>query len=176
MPYPSIPPVVKGDLPPHGPGAAAPVGLRATARIIDFVIVLMPATLLAEAFGVGRNDDGLLVGPTWPRFILPVTFVLYETLMVAWRGQTVGKLLCRIQVVEWSTGEVPTTREAAFRAAVPGIFFFLYLLGGAFGLLLFVPAVIYLSSVADPVRRGVHDRAGDTIVLSAPVRDRARPE
>jgi uncharacterized RDD family membrane protein YckC len=167
VPYPAVPPVVRNDLPPDGPGAPARVGLRATARIIDFVIVLMPATLLGELFGVGRNDEGLLEGPTWPRFILPVTFVLYETLMVAWRGQTIGKLLCRIQVVQWSTGQLPTAKEAALRAVVPGVFFFLYLLGGPFGLLLFVPSMIYLSSVADPVRRGVHDRAGETIVLSA---------
>lgn len=167
VPYPAVPPVVRDDLPPDGPGAPARVGMRAMARIIDFVIVLMPATLLAEAFGVGRNEDGVLEGPAWPRFFLPITFMLYETLMVAWRGQTLGKLLGRLRVVQWSSGELPSVRSAAIRAAVPGVFFFLYLLGGSFGLLLFVPVVIYLTSVADPLRRGVHDRAADTIVLSS---------
>lgn len=176
LPYPPAAPMKRADLPDRGPGAPASWGLRATARIIDFIIVLMPATLLAEVFGVERNAEGTLVGPFWPRLIFPAVFIAYETILVARSGQTLGKLLCRIKVVEWSTGELPTPREAFLRAIVPGIWFFLALLGGTFGLLIFLPVLVYLTSIADTLYRGVHDKAGDTIVLAAPVRDRARPE
>ena len=61
-------------------------------------------------------------------------------------------------------------REAVQRrgidvAIVPGIFLFLYLLIPP--LLLFVP-VVYLSSIADTLARGVHDKAANTIVLLSP--------
>lgn len=115
LPYPPAAPMKRADLPDRGPGAPASWGLRATARIIDFIIVLMPATLLAEVFGVERNAEGTLVGPFWPRLIFPAVFIAYETILVARSGQTLGKLLCRIKVVEWSTGELPTPRSSRRR-------------------------------------------------------------
>ena len=51
---------------------------------------------------------------------------------------------------------------------VPGTFLLLAVLGGAFGYLQYVAIVIYLSSLANVVYRGWHDRAAGTIVLSRP--------
>jgi uncharacterized RDD family membrane protein YckC len=169
VPYPPSTPFRRDELPDRGqPGAPGAWGLRATARIIDLVIVLMPATLLAGALGVERNADGELIGPSWPRLIFPISFLVYETVLISGFGQTIGKYLCRVKAVEWSTGELPTPREAAIRALVPGIWFLLSLIDGAMSLLIFVPVIVYLTSVADTLYRGVHDKAANTIVLADP--------
>jgi uncharacterized RDD family membrane protein YckC len=176
LPYPEHTPRGREDLPDHGPGAPAPWGLRATARIIDLVVVLVPATLLAEAFGVRRDDEGLLVGPMWPRLIFPSLFIAYELVTTGVLRRSVGKFLCRITVVQWTTGAAPTPRQGLVRGVVAGIWFLLALIGGVLGYLVFVPVVVYLTSIADSLYRGVHDKAAGTIVLADPQRGRVRPE
>ncbi len=164
VPYPLSSPLSRHELPERGlAGSLPPFGLRAAARVIDFVIVLLPVNALARV--LGESVDDRFEAPTWVLWIFPLTFVVYETVLVSRSGQTLGKLLCRMKVVEWTTGELPTAREAAIRAMVPGIFLMLYLLIPP--LLLFVP-VVYLSSIADTLARGVHDKAANTIVLLSP--------
>jgi uncharacterized RDD family membrane protein YckC len=164
LPYPDATPYHRDDLPDRGAaGAPAAWGLRAAARIIDFVIVLLPANALTSL--LGSDVDGRFRAPLWVLVIFPVTFMVYETVLVSRTGQTLGKFLCRIKVVEWESGDLPTTAEAFTRAIVPGIFLFLYL---AFPPLLLVPALIYLTSIADTLYRGVHDKAAHTVVLAAP--------
>lgn len=176
LPYPDRTPQRRDDLPAGGPGAPAPWGLRATARIIDLVVVLVPATLLAEAFGVRRDDEGLLVGPMWPRLIFPLLFIAYELVTTGVVRRSVGKFLCRITVVQWATGAPPTPKQGLVRGVVAGIWFLLALIGGVLGYLVFVPVVVYLTSIADSLYRGVHDKAAGTIVLADPLRGRVRPE
>lgn len=164
LPYPDQTPFRRDDLPDRGAaGAPASWGLRATVRIIDFVIVLLPANLLVSL--VGTEVDGRFEAPTWALLVFPLTYMAYETVLVSRTGQTLGKFLCRIKVVEWESGDLPTPAEAFSRAIVPGVFLFLYLL---FPPLLLVPVLIYLTSIGDTLYRGVHDKAGHTIVLAAP--------
>ncbi len=171
VPYPALPPTSRDDLPGRGqPGAPGAWGLRAAARIIDLVIVLLPANVLAAA--VGDTSDGQFQAPVWVLLVFPVTFVAYETVLVSRTGQTLGKLLCRLKVVEWRNGDLPTAREAFFRAMVPGVFLFGYLLFPP--LLLLVP-LVYLSSIADRLYRGIHDKVADTIVLYSPPAARTSP-
>ncbi len=164
LPYPDSTPFTRDDLPDRGaPGAPGAWGLRAAARIIDLVIVLVPVNLLVLL--VGDRVDGRAVAPDWALLLFPLTFMVYETLLVSRTGQTIGKFLCRIKVVEWESGDLPTPAEAFVRALVPGAFLFLYLF---FPPLLLMPALIYLTSVADSLYRGLHDKAAHTIVLAAP--------
>ena len=167
LPYPLHPPVARDDLPDKGPGAPASWGLRAGARIFDYLLVSLPAVVVASWLGVEVTEDGI-EGPWWPRFIFPVAFMIYETLLIGRFGRTAGKLLFRVEAVDWERGGLAEYRQAAIRAIVPGIFLFLAVLGGAFGYLQYVAIVIYLSSLANVVYRGWHDRAAGTIVLSRP--------
>ena len=130
------------------------------------MIVLIPMNLLALLFG-NRTDAGI-EAPLWIRLVFPITFVLYETVLVSRNGRTIGKMLFRTAAIEWASGELPTPREAFLRAIVPGIWYFMYLLGGPFSLLFFLPPVIYLTSVADTLYRGIHDKVANTIVLATP--------
>lgn len=122
--------------------------------------------LVALATGE-RTDSGVAV-PLWVRLIFPITFVAYETVLISRNGRTIGKVLFRSAAIEWTTGELPTPREAFLRAIVPGIWYFLYLIGGPFSLLFFVPPIIYLTSVGDTLYRGIHDKVANTIVLATP--------
>lgn len=163
--------MLRDDLPDRGrPGAPASWGGRAAARILDLVIVLIPMNVVALLLG-DRSEAGV-EAPLWVRFIFPVTFVVYETVLVARHGRTIGKFLFRTAAVEWTNGDLPTPRESFIRAIVPGVWYFAYLLGGPFSLLFFLPPVIYLTSVADTLYRGVHDKLANTIVLGAPRSER----
>jgi len=163
--------MTRDDLPGRGqPGAPAAFGLRAAARIIDLVIVLLPANALAAA--VGNTTDGRFQAPVWVLLVFPITFVVYETVLVSRSGQTFGKLLCRLRVVEWRNGDLPTLREAFFRAMVPGVFLFGYLM---FPPMLLLLPLVYLSSIADRLQRGIHDKVADTIELYSPPLVRERP-
>lgn len=170
VPYPLSTPYHRDDLPDRGaPGAPASWGLRAAARIIDLVIVLLPTYALSAVFG--ETVDDRVVAPVWVLLLFPVTFMVYETVLVSRFGQTAGKYLCRVKVVEWESGDLPTPQEAFYRAIVPGVFLFLYLV---FAPLIFIPGLIYLTSLADTMYRGVHDKAAHTIALAAP--RNARPD
>ena len=48
-----------------------------------------------------------------------VGWVLYEPVMVAWRGQTLGKAICRIKIIRTSDGETPNLGQAIVRWAIP---------------------------------------------------------
>jgi uncharacterized RDD family membrane protein YckC len=173
LPYPSEPPVVRDDLPDKGPGAPASWGKRAGARLVDILLISLPSLFLAQALGVEvvtRDGTTEVTGSRWPLFIFPVAFIAYETFFIAWRGNTLGKYAFRAKVVAWERGDLPTYQESAIRALLPGIFLIIATAGtgSALALVIVVPVVIYLSSVFNRVYRGWHDKAADTIVLSAP--------
>lgn len=168
LPYPSTPPTRRDELPDRGAGAPASWGKRAGARIFDLVLISLPSTIAAGALGVEYSADGDRSGPWWPLLIFPVAFIAYETFFLGWRGNTLGKYAFRIKAVSWRTGALPTYQETAIRALIPGIFFVAAVAGGMLSYLILVPVVIYLSSIADPIYRGWHDKAAETIVLNAP--------
>jgi uncharacterized RDD family membrane protein YckC len=137
--------------------------------LVDFIGLSIPVALVTTALGVEIDGEtGRVDGPLWPRFVFPIAFMVYETVLVSRYGQTVGKALFRVQAVDWERGGLASVRQAAIRAVVPGVFLLLAVLGGALGYLQFVAIVIYLSSLADVLYRGWHDKAAATIVLSRP--------
>ncbi|CAB4558105.1 unannotated protein [freshwater metagenome] len=104
----------------------------------------------------------------WARLLFPVMFIVYETVTVARFGQTLGKFICRVKVVQWSDGAVPSPRESAIRALVPGVFLLIAFIGGPFFYAAAIAVVIYLTSVADTLYRGIHEKTSNTIELFAP--------
>jgi uncharacterized RDD family membrane protein YckC len=178
LPYPIIPPTSVDQLPERGqPGARAAWGLRALARIVDFVLVSTLFGFLVAAAGVetittksGKVDYS---GPLWTLLLFPIGFMAYETILISRYGQTLGKWLCQVKAVRYSDGTLAIMQEALVRAVVPGVFLLVAsaapMLGiSALGYLQFVPVLIYLASLADPLYRGPHDKAANTIVLAAP--------
>lgn len=168
QPYPTHPPTRRDDLPDRGLGAPASWGLRAGARIFDYFLISLPIAVATSALGVEVTETGRVEGPLWPRFLFPIVFMLYETVCIGRFGQTGGKMLFRVQAVDWERGGLASYRQAAIRAIVPGVFLFVAVFGGVLGFLQFVAILIYLSSLADVVYRGWHDKAAGTIVLSRP--------
>lgn len=171
-------------LPERGfPGAPASWGMRALARIIDFIVVSFPFTVLVAVLGVkairSGPDKGDLTGPLWTLLLFPIAFMFYETVLISTYGQTLGKWVCQVKAVRFSDGRLAFQQEALIRAVLPGVFLLAAsaspMLGvPILGYLQFVPVVIYLASVADPIYRGPHDKAANTIVLAAPRMRRSR--
>ena len=134
----------------------AGVGLRATARLADVVLVMVPAWLLLAPLL-------LVVLPDARTTTLVTTLVAwavvvgYETWFTTTTGQTIGKRALGLRVVLAGTDEVPPTGPALTRAAMPPLF------GVAtFGLGWVVP---YLWALLDPDRRGLHDKFAGTEVV-----------
>ena len=178
LPYPPSPPQGREQLPERGqPGAPAAWGLRALARIMDFIIVSFPFTFVVAALGTktitSGPNKGELTGPLWPLLLFPIAYIIYETVLISTYGQTLGKWVCQIKAVRYTDGHLAVMQEGFVRAFVPGVFLLVAYAApildvSVLGYLQFVPILIYLASLADPIYRGPHDKAANTIVLAAP--------
>ncbi len=111
--------------PPIFFGEAASAKRRTAAVAIDLTVVYLVCVALFAA--TYRGDyDGFAVD----LLLLPVAVVLlllYDWLFIALKGQTPGKMLCRIKVVN-EAGEKPRPMQA-LRREVVGKFFALVLYG-----------------------------------------------
>jgi uncharacterized RDD family membrane protein YckC len=137
----------------------APIGRRIGGLLLDQIIVILPVVLVVLAIGYipsdGVTSDSLLF------FNVAVTSVafVYETLMIALVGRTVGKIALGTRVVNLMDGGRPGWSEAAMRALVP-------LSLGAIpqvGVLLGVS--VYSLALWNPLRQGLHDKAAGTLVV-----------
>jgi uncharacterized RDD family membrane protein YckC len=131
-------------------------GQRLLARLIDLV-ALLPLSLLAGAVAAGRASTLLAMALTGS----------YEVGFVATRGRTLGKVVVGTQVVDRSTGVMPTPRQAVLRWLVVAGGSLLALavtdpdlgeLGGIWAL------VVLLPILRPPLHRGVHDIVAGTVV------------
>jgi len=180
LPYPDQTPATRDDLPDRGlPGAPAAWGLRALARILDYMLFSLVFGYLAALLGTEVESDGDISGPTWPLLLFPIFFMIYETTGLAIFGQTIGKWVCQVKAVRYSNGELAELSSTAVRAFIPGIFVLIAAAAPMFdipalGYLQFVAVLIYLASVADILYRGPHDKAAGTIVLASPRPRRTR--
>ena len=135
---------------------AAGPGVRATARVVDVVLVMLPAWLVLAPL--------LLVVLPNARTTTVVTAVLawavvvgYEAWFTTVSGQTIGKRALGIRVVLVGGTEPPGLGASVVRAALP------VLMGVVtFGVAWIVP---YLWVIWDRDRRGLHDRAAGTEVI-----------
>ena len=87
--------------------------------------------------------------------------LLYETTMIAMRGQTVGKMLTGVRVIRADDGGLPGWGKSIGRwlvltlpSQIPGIGWIVTLL-------------VYLSPTWDDRRQGWHDKAVATVVVRA---------
>ncbi|MQY13975.1 hypothetical protein SRB5_41350 [Streptomyces sp. RB5] len=159
-----------------GPGYGAPdprlagmpplagLGKRLLARIIDYLIIYIPVSVLATIFGGFRHfDDANDVGGGWGWGLIGlVAYVVYEGMMLTRSGQTVGKKLMKIRVAMLENGAVPAGNPGWVRAAVYSLPQVVPCLGTLFWL------YNVLSCTWDkPYRQCVHDKVAKTVVVEA---------
>ncbi|MEC4015123.1 RDD family protein [Streptomyces sp. H27-D2] len=153
---------------PTGMPPLASAGQRVSARLIDTVllgVIWTAALVLTGALRYsmdhpGKQDSGKILFAALVTFAL---YFLYEGLMLAHSGQTLGKKALRIRVAVLADGNVPAARGWA-RAALyvlPGLLTPVFL-GTLFWLL---NSLWFLWD--KPFRQCLHDKAAKTVVVEA---------
>ena len=148
---------------PTGIDWRANIGTRFWARLIDVVVLAVPSIVLLVLSGVDLGT-GRFEPPLWTRAAVLVIAALYEISFVAMTGQTIGKRLLKIQVVDVTTGRPPALGGASIRYLVHGVLALVPLVGSVLELL------VYLSAIWSPTRQGWHDRAAGTVVVRTATR------
>ncbi|WUH93347.1 RDD family protein [Streptomyces sp. NBC_00433] len=135
-------------------------GRRVLARVIDIIIVLVPAGFLDWAAGGVHGSDFTAGRSAVGGVFTAALGFLYEWYMTKSTGQTVGKKLMGLRAAMLSDGSVPTTNSAAARAAI------LWL--PAFCCSCFWFLIIGITVLFDkPYRQGLHEKAAKTVVVTA---------
>jgi uncharacterized RDD family membrane protein YckC len=140
---------------------AAPVGRRLAALGIDVLtmgIVYVGVTSLVAA--ADTDAVGVIIALVTGLF---VAFNLYFVLPTARTGQTLGKRLVHVMVVDAETGDLPTWRRASLRYIVPIVL--VIGLPGSLGLM--VALLFGISWLLIDTRIGLMDRLGQTRVVLA---------
>jgi uncharacterized RDD family membrane protein YckC len=146
------------DFPLTGPNSLAAIHERGIARVIDLVIEVLPLGVLVALFADVNTAKQTVSIPAWIFPLCLGLFVLYETVLVAWRGQTIGKMVLGVRVARLVNGSAPDPSHAALRAMVPATVL-------AIPIVQLATPLVYLSSMFNPIGRGVHDSAAGTVVV-----------
>jgi uncharacterized RDD family membrane protein YckC len=127
-------------LPEDGPGSVAGWGRRVLQLLIDWLIAaLIASPVVGKPMWAGGND--------YNTSHLVIFFVM-TALLTGLLGGTIGHRVCGLRVQ--FLGDRPTSAlELLLRAAIRALL-----------ICLLLPAVVY-----DRDRRGLHDRAGNTVVV-----------
>lgn len=167
-------PVGPQSFPRSGVNSLASLGGRGVARIIDTLLVGVPFAIVAWVVyalvsgsdGAAANEDQgawldvrshvAIFGPA------AVTLTLYETVMVALWGQTVGKMVMGIRVARQANGRCPLWWEAGLRIGLVGVVIVI-----PHELALFAAMILFTTAGFDPMRRNLTDRAAGTVVVRA---------
>jgi uncharacterized RDD family membrane protein YckC/DnaJ-domain-containing protein 1 len=153
------------------PGAeAAPVGRRLAALGIDLgttgAVYLGVSSLVAS---IDTDSVGVIIALVTGLFVL---FNLYFVVPTVRTGQTLGKRLVHVMVVDGDTGDLPTWRRASLRYIVPIVL--VVGLPGSLGLML---ALFFgISWLLIDTRIGLMDRLGHTRVVLARYRPERSPQ
>lgn len=178
-PYGAAPAAPMGYPVPYGApmgaaGMPAPMGKRFGARLIDVILVIIVMSVVGAVFfggvtasaeidpatGLPKTGMGPLIAASLGRMLVTVVLIaLYETIMVALRGQTVGKMALGIKVVREADGGLPGWGSAFLRYLIQQVGYFFC----GIGLL-----VVWLSPFFDNQRhQGWHDKVAKTLVVQA---------
>ena len=140
------------------------LGERLLARIIDWLLMLIPGFLLGSAIVLGGSMGNRYLVIVANAVAALLGFV-YEGLMLSTRGgQTIGKKVMRIRVAVLADGSAPVGGPAWIRAAVfwlPGTLASLCLPS------LFTLLDILWCTWDRPYRQCLHDKAAKTVVVKA---------
>lgn len=158
-------------MPPDEPSVALPpaagLGQRAIARCVDTVVLMLLITGAFAGFTERDADDNVTFDVPWWWIVLVLVGVLtYELVPVRLRGQTPGKILTRIRVIDASTGGAPSWRQAFIRWIIPMVV--LLTLAPVAGMIVFpLLAVLYGTALLDRGGRSSLDKLAGTRVVQA---------
>ncbi len=85
--------------------------------------------------------------------------VAYEVVLIAVRGQTLGKMLVSIKVIRADFGGVPGAGKSVIRWIIPVAASWVPFIG------FLVSLLVYISLLWDSNRQGWHDKAAGTLVV-----------
>lgn len=167
------PPPPPGPTPPPPPPGGAPQGLqpvgpwpRFGARLIDWLVLLIPQLIIGAVIGGGSSTIGVASGGrAWFAGVIGTLLTFgYFVFLETSRGQSVGKMALKFKVIG-PDGGLPTTEASARRNAWL-LLSIIPILGGLAGFVLAI--VIGVTINNDPFKRGWHDNfAGGTAVVRA---------
>ena len=136
----------------------ASLAQRIGARLIDWLIIFGAWIVIMGP--VSEVDGNTLEIPVWARLASLLVLLVYETVLVAWRGQTVGKMILGIRLSDVRTGADPAFIRALIRAAIVGA---VVILTGQFFAVVLV--FVYFTAAFPADTRGLLDRAAGTVVV-----------
>jgi uncharacterized RDD family membrane protein YckC len=136
----------------------ATLAQRVIARLIDWLIIF--AVWFAILAPVTETEGNTLEIPLWARLASLAVLLVYETGLVAWRGQTVGKMIARIRLCDVDTGLRPSFGKSLIRAGIVGA---VVIVAGQFFAVVLV--FVYFTAAFPSDTRGLLDRAAGTVVV-----------
>lgn len=163
------------SIPGLGTVKVATIGQRALARIVDAVVIGVVYAIIA-ALGFGALFGGTDVDPVTGEVtgtsgfgvaaffgayaLIGIIGIAYEVVMIAVKGQTVGKMVMGVKVVQQANGQVAGWGPSFIRYIIPVLASAVTC--GLGGLL------VYLSPLFDKSGRmqGWHDNAANDLVIS----------
>jgi uncharacterized RDD family membrane protein YckC len=152
---------------------AAPVGRRLAALAIDLVVMgavyLAIVNITSALVDPDDQSVGFLIAVVTGLFVV---FNLYFVVPTARTGQTLGKRLVHIMVVDAESGQLPAWRRASIRYIVPVVL--IIGLPGSLGLM--VALLFGISWLLIDTRIGLMDRLGRTRVVVARYRPERSPQ
>lgn len=152
-----------GDFPSTGANALASIGQRAVARLIDVLLMVVMVVPMVLPYLETAGDQVVLNAPLWARAMPFVAAAVYEVGLIAWRGQTLGKMAQNIRVANVLDGRRPGLGSSTIRFLVPTVVSVVF--AQLSGSQLPISVLIYLTALLDPLRRGWHDKAAGTVVV-----------
>ena len=137
----------------------APIIRRVGGLALDQVLIAFPVVLVVVALGFTPSDTVTSTSLLMFNIALTSVAFVYETLMIALTGRTVGKIALGTRVVRLVDGGRPGWYEAAMRALVP------LSLGAIPRVGIVLSALVYSMAMWNPLRQGLHDKAAGTLVV-----------
>lgn len=148
-----------GDGPPAGGFAGtASLGVRIGARLLDVLLIAIPASIVLALVGLGVGG----ISDSWATSaVFSVLWFGYFVWFESNRGATVGKRLLNLRVVVADGSNPPV--EATAKRNLWMLFGLIPFVGG---LLAFVAVIVIIVTIAsDDANRGFHDNFAGTAVM-----------
>ena len=132
------------------------IGRRVVATLVDGLVLGLAYGMVAWAFGTVTTTGAYSWAAetsTAPTLLYALGAFAYFALLEGYRGQTLGKMVVGVRVVDEQTGQVPGLGKAAIRTVLRLID----------GLLAYLVAFIVV--LVTPRRQRLGDMAGRTLVV-----------
>jgi uncharacterized RDD family membrane protein YckC len=136
----------------------APIIRRAGGLLLDQFIVALPVVLVVLSAGFTTSDTVTTRSLLLFDIALTSVALVYQTVMIATLGRTVGKIAFGTRVVRTDGGPVGWS-ASSMRALVP------LSLGAIPRIGVFLSVLVYSLALWNPLRQGLHDKAAGTLVV-----------